>query len=143
LTGEFPIQEYASSGGVVVGADRVRVLVLLRPKRLGPDGRPEVRLPKGHIEPGEGRQQAAVREVCEEAGLSEVEILADLGHQTVDFDWKGTHFVRDESCFLMSVPPADPHDLFRGTGVAPPRASRLGRADRRHIAARLRPELRP
>jgi 8-oxo-dGTP pyrophosphatase MutT (NUDIX family) len=90
---------------VVVGGDGVRVLVLLRPKRLGPDGRPEVRLPKGHIEPGEDRQEAAIREVCEEAGLTGVEILADLGHLIVEFDWKGRHFVRDESCFLMSAPP--------------------------------------
>jgi 8-oxo-dGTP pyrophosphatase MutT (NUDIX family) len=61
-------------------------------------------LPKGHIEPGESREQAALREVGEEAGLSGLEILADLGHQAVEFDWKGRHYVRDESYFLMVVP---------------------------------------
>ncbi len=76
-------------------------MVLLRRNRPGPDGRPEIRLPKGHIEPGESRSRAAIREVEEEAGLSGMEILADLGHQTVEFDWKGHHYIRDESYYLM------------------------------------------
>jgi 8-oxo-dGTP pyrophosphatase MutT (NUDIX family) len=80
------------------------VLVLLRPGRLGPDGQPEVRLPKGHIEHGESSRQTALREVREEAGLPAVEILADLGHQTVEFEWRDTHYVREESCFLMTTP---------------------------------------
>jgi 8-oxo-dGTP pyrophosphatase MutT (NUDIX family) len=79
-------------------------LVLLRPKRAGPDGRPEVRLPKGHVEPGESRDQTAFREVGEEAGLSGLQILADLDHQTVEFGWRGQHYVRDESYFLMVLP---------------------------------------
>jgi 8-oxo-dGTP pyrophosphatase MutT (NUDIX family) len=58
-------------------------------------------LPKGHIEPGESRQQTALREVREEAGLSDLRILTGLGHQMVEFDWKGNHYVRDESYFLM------------------------------------------
>jgi 8-oxo-dGTP pyrophosphatase MutT (NUDIX family) len=101
LTDKLPIRRYKAAGGVVVDSAGQQVLVLRRPKRLGPDGLPEVRLPKGHIEPGESRVQAALREVEEEAGLSGLEILADLGHQTVEFDWKGYHYVRDESYFLM------------------------------------------
>ena len=98
---KLPVRTYASAGGIVIDATGQRVLTLLRPKRLGPDGQPEVRLPKGHIEPGESRQQTALREVGEEAGLSDLRIPADLGHQMVEFDWKGSHYVRDESCFLM------------------------------------------
>ena len=105
MTSQLPIRKYLSAGGIVIDATGERVLTLRRPKRLGPDGRSEVRLPKGHIEEGESRQQTALREVQEEAGLSALEILADLGHQIVEFDWKGFHYVRDESYFLMMPHP--------------------------------------
>jgi len=101
LRNTLPTREYASAGGVVVDLAGDHVLTLLRPKRLGPDGQAEVRLPKGHIESGESREQAALREVREEAGVQDLEILADLGHQVVEFDWQGHHYVRDESYFLM------------------------------------------
>jgi ADP-ribose pyrophosphatase YjhB (NUDIX family) len=39
-------------------------------------------LPKGHVEPGETAEQAAVREIAEETGISG-EILGSLG--TIDF----------------------------------------------------------
>jgi 8-oxo-dGTP pyrophosphatase MutT (NUDIX family) len=81
------------------------VLLLLRPKRPGPDNNPEVRLPKGHLEPGESTEQAALREVREEAGLLHLEIVASLGHQTVEFDWDGQHIIREEFYFLMTLPP--------------------------------------
>ena len=103
MTASQPIVQYASAGGVVV--DGERVLVIRRPGRAGPDGRPEMRLPKGHIEPGESREDTARREVSEETGLSDVEILADLGQQTVEFDWQGRHTIRSESFFLMAPAP--------------------------------------
>jgi len=74
-----------------------RVLVLRRPSRG------EVRLPKGHVEKGESPQEAALREVAEESGYTDLEILSDLGHQTVEFDYKGVHVVRDERYFLMHL----------------------------------------
>lgn len=112
----LPIREYASAGGVVVRDSAEGVLVLLRPGRLGTGAHPEVRLPKGHIEPGENPQQAALREVYEEAGLSNPEILADLGRQTVEFNWQGYHYIRHESYFLMHMPSGidckDPEEQF-------------------------------
>jgi 8-oxo-dGTP pyrophosphatase MutT (NUDIX family) len=99
---------YQSAGGVVVTAAD-EVLVLVRAKRLGPDDRPEIRLPKGHIEPGESPRETALREVREESGLAHLEVLAELGHQQVRFTWKGTRFLRDEVYFLMTVLPGTEH----------------------------------
>ena len=103
LTRAGSVRRYSSAGGVVVGGADEKVLVLLRPERAGPDGRPEVRLPKGHIESGEDPQGAALREVREEAGLSGLEVIACLGHEPVEFDWQGIHYIRDETYYLMAV----------------------------------------
>jgi 8-oxo-dGTP pyrophosphatase MutT (NUDIX family) len=106
----LPVRTYATAGAVVVDPGGKHVLALLRPSRLGPTGQAEVRLPKGHIEPGETRRQAALREVREETGLGDLVILTDLGHQLVEFAWRGRHYARDESCFLMtSSPGAQPN----------------------------------
>ena len=86
---------YQAAGGVVV--DSGRVLVLRRPSR------DEVRLPKGHIKKREAPQQAALREVTEESGYADLELLADLGHQVVEFDYQGAHIVRDEYYFLVRI----------------------------------------
>ncbi len=102
--------EYGSAGGVVVAPAGNHILALVRRKRSGPDGRPEVRLPKGHMEAGESRQQAALREVHEESGLTGLEILSDLGYQQVRFVFNGMRYVRDESYFLMTVPPGVEHN---------------------------------
>lgn len=90
-----PPVHYSAAGGVVVHAGRM--LLLDRP------GRGEVRLPKGHIEPGEAPAITALREVAEESGYAELEIVADLGHDVVEFDYAGEHYVRDERYFLMRL----------------------------------------
>ena len=105
MTEQLPTRRYASAGGVVVDSTGQQIVVLVRRGRLGPDSRAEARLPKGHIEAGENRQGAALREVGEETGLTDLRILADLGQQTVEFDWRGHHYIRDESCFLMTPGP--------------------------------------
>ena len=84
---------YTAAGGVVVHDGRV--LVLRRP------GRGEVRLPKGHVEPGESPRETALREVSEESGCADLEVRADLGTQVVEFDHEGRHVVRSERYFLM------------------------------------------
>ena len=71
------------------------MLLLDRPQR------DEVRLPKGHIEPGEEPEATALREVCEETGLADLEIAADLGERIVEFDYQGDHYRRTERYFLM------------------------------------------
>ena len=102
---QLPTRRYTAAGGVVVTDDGCQVLVLWRPDRQGPDGRPEVRLPKGHVEVDESHRQAALREVQEEAGLAGTEIVADLEYQRVEFDYEGRHIIRDEHYYLMAAPP--------------------------------------
>jgi 8-oxo-dGTP pyrophosphatase MutT (NUDIX family) len=101
MTAEDNVVYYIAAGGVVVCDDRV--LVLLRP------GRDEVRLPKGHVEPGEDAQMTALREVREESGYDGLIVQADLGEQIVEFDYKGKHILRTERYFLMTL--ADPAAL--------------------------------
>lgn len=99
------IKRYRAAGGVVVqqglvpdlDPQQVYVLVLDRPSR------DEVRLPKGHIDPGESDETAALRETTEEAGYADLAVLADLGHQQVEYDYKGVHYVREERYFLMQL----------------------------------------
>ncbi len=86
---------YTASGGVVTNAEGTHVLLLIRPAR------DEVRLPKGHVEPEETLTDAALREVAEEAGYDDLEILADLGEQLVAFPLDDKVMRRTEHYFLM------------------------------------------
>ncbi len=86
---------YTASGGVVTNAEGTHVLLLIRPER------DEVRLPKGHVEPGEAIDAAALREVIEEAGYDDLEIIADLGEQLVAFPLDNKVVQRVEHYFLL------------------------------------------
>jgi 8-oxo-dGTP pyrophosphatase MutT (NUDIX family) len=86
---------YAAAGGVVVHDGRV--LVLRRPSRR------EMRLPKGHVEPGESAQETALRETREESGYADLILKADLGAQIVRFDHAEKHVIRTEQYFLMTL----------------------------------------
>jgi 8-oxo-dGTP pyrophosphatase MutT (NUDIX family) len=55
-----------SAGGIVVDAEQ-RGAVIARRNRAG---RLEWCLPKGHLEPGETLEEAAIREIAEETGIS-------------------------------------------------------------------------
>jgi len=67
-----------SAGGVVVREfeGNPHILLIRDPYR-------KWGLPKGHLEPGEGQEEAALREVEEETGLSDLRLRADLG----EIDW--------------------------------------------------------
>ena len=95
---EKPLIHYQAAGGVVVDPNS-RVLMIERTV----DGVHEVRLPKGHIEPYERPEDAACREVCEETGFCDLEIRADLGWRTVEFDRADATVVRDERYYLMAL----------------------------------------
>jgi 8-oxo-dGTP diphosphatase len=101
---DIPTREYEAAGGVVVREGKV--LLLRRPARN------EIRLPKGHVEPGETRAEAALRETREEGGVAHPRLAADLGQQRVEFDYEGVHCIRQESYFLMTL--EDPEPWPRG-----------------------------
>jgi 8-oxo-dGTP pyrophosphatase MutT (NUDIX family) len=86
---------YAAAGGVVVSNNRV--LILHRSQAN------DIRLPKGEIERGESAQEAALREVIEETGYADIEIIQDLGEQTVSFEYQNEYVHRDEHYFLMHL----------------------------------------
>ena len=90
----WPLHAYATGGGVVVAQEAVLLL-----RRAD-----EVRLPKGHIEPGETVAACALREVHEETGLREVRIRAQLGTIENRFAAAGQRCVRHETWFLMETP---------------------------------------
>lgn len=91
--------KYHAAGGVLTRDHGAWILLLERP------GRRELRLPKGHIEDGETREQAAIREVQEETGYADVSIISDLGSYTHTFyDFlKDREVTRTESYFLMRL----------------------------------------
>jgi 8-oxo-dGTP pyrophosphatase MutT (NUDIX family) len=61
-----------SAGGVVVNVDTGDVLVVRQPNKVWS-------LPKGHIEPNEDPLLCAKREIFEESGVTELNLLKELG----------------------------------------------------------------
>jgi len=86
-------KEYVAAGGVIIHEGQM--LLLDRPQRG------EIRLPKGHVDPGEADDETALRETTEESGYADVEIVADLGSRLVEFDSEGQHYRRTEHYFLL------------------------------------------
>jgi len=86
-------REYVAAGGVII--DEGQMLLLDRPTRG------EVRLPKGHVDPGESDDETALRETAEESGYVDLEIVADLGTRVVEFDSEGRHYKRTEHYYLL------------------------------------------
>jgi 8-oxo-dGTP pyrophosphatase MutT (NUDIX family) len=86
---------FEAAGGVLYDGDRVLVL---RSARYG-----DLRLPKGHIKDGESTREAALREVAEESGYIDIEAIADLGEQDVEYDVDERHIIRHEHYYMMRL----------------------------------------
>lgn len=88
-----------SAGGVVVRRrdGRPHVLLILDPYR-------KWGLPKGHLEEGEGEPEAALREVREETGLSDLVLGPDLGEIDWTFRRLGRRVHKFCRFFLMHAP---------------------------------------
>lgn len=102
-TDNQPHRVYRACGGVVLDPnDRV----LLIERHVERDGQTihEVRLPKGKPDPGEADVDAALREVGEETGYWQLEVIGDLGEGSVRYtDRQGRDTHRDERYYLMRL----------------------------------------
>ena len=96
-----------SAGGVVARVSGGRVLIGLVQEGEFPD----YILPKGRLEPGEGIEAAALREIGEEAGLHDLRLLCPLGvRERLSFDkrwWIATHYF----LFLTTEEDGHPTDV--------------------------------
>jgi 8-oxo-dGTP diphosphatase len=95
-----------SAGGVVVRGGEVVVIV---PRKRGPNGERVLGLPKGHPEPGEGALEAAVREVREEAGVTG-RLIGSLGSIRYARERRGRLVPKRVEFFLFEYESGDPRD---------------------------------
>lgn len=86
---------YTAAGGVIIHQEQV--LLLDRPDRG------EIRLPKGHVDPGEQDDETAVRETVEETGYADLAIVADLGSRLVHYEYQQRAYARTEHYFLLRM----------------------------------------
>jgi 8-oxo-dGTP pyrophosphatase MutT (NUDIX family) len=81
------------------------------PRRRTADGRAVLALPKGHVDPGESSEQAATREVREEAGV-EARLVEKLGDVRYWYQRDGRRIAKHVAFFLFEYESGDPslHD---------------------------------
>jgi 8-oxo-dGTP pyrophosphatase MutT (NUDIX family) len=89
-----------SAGGVVFRRDGARTLVLLIRDRHRNWG-----FPKGHVERGEAPADAALREVREETGLANLDVVAPLETIEWTFRFRGRRI--HKTCHFFALSTAD------------------------------------
>lgn len=101
-----------SAGSVVVrNSERGTLFLLIR------DPYHNWGLPKGHIESGEGAEQAARREVAEETGLTQLELLGDVA--TIDWYFQDRRDRVHKFCrFFLFASPAGETRPEHGEGIS-------------------------
>jgi 8-oxo-dGTP pyrophosphatase MutT (NUDIX family) len=82
----------------VVRGDEVVVIV---PVKRAADGRRVLGLPKGHLDGDETPEQAARREVAEEAGVT-VELVDELGDVSYRYERRGRRVAKTVRFYLFS-----------------------------------------
>jgi ADP-ribose pyrophosphatase YjhB (NUDIX family) len=103
---------HTSCGGVVIRKDGDRIMVAL----VTEPGFGEYILPKGHLEPGEDFEQAARREIAEEAGFSDLTLIKKLGvEERLDFNkrsWGTMHYFLFITDKIVPSPSDRDHDYI-------------------------------
>jgi 8-oxo-dGTP pyrophosphatase MutT (NUDIX family) len=103
-----------SAGGVVV---RDLSCVVIVPTRRAADGRKVLALPKGHVDPGETAEQAALREVREEAGV-DARLREELGDVRYFYMRGGRRISKVVHFFLLDYVAGTPDDHDHEVEVA-------------------------
>jgi 8-oxo-dGTP pyrophosphatase MutT (NUDIX family) len=99
-------REEFSAGGVVIRGDQVVVIV---PVKRGADGQRVLGLPKGHPDGNETPEQAAAREVAEEAGVTG-ELVRELGDVEYRYTRRGRTIAKRVRFFLFEYGSGDVAD---------------------------------
>lgn len=92
--------ETRSAGGIVLGDNGTIAMVFSKNSQSW-------LLPKGHVDPGESDEDAARREIAEETGLTNLELLDDLGEFTrpvISFEDTGPE-IKTIKMFLFAAQP--------------------------------------
>ncbi|NPB05636.1 MAG: NUDIX hydrolase [Aquificae bacterium] len=92
VRGSLPVRREFSAGGVVI-KDKREVLLIKNPSGVWT-------FPKGHIEEGETKEEAALREVKEETNV-DAEIVTYLGEISYFFTRGGVRVFKTVYFFLM------------------------------------------
>ena len=101
MTSRSSVRRETSAGGVVFRRDGDRTLVLLIR-----DGHRNWGFPKGHLERGEAPEEAALREVREETGLRELEVVAPVDTIAWTFRFRGKRIHKTCHFFAVATPEA-------------------------------------
>jgi mutator protein MutT len=100
------VRRELSAGGVVVRGTEAVVIV---PTRRDAHGNRVLALPKGHVDAGETPEQAAAREVREEAGV-EADLVGSLGHVRYFYQRDGRRIAKRVAFYLFAYRAGSPDD---------------------------------